>query len=87
MVLSTQSVIRQSNQGTNEVVTSTPGLLSNEEYVDFWADAVDGLVRVGMGHEIGSEILMQWQDPEHHEAMYVGLMTGWGSTGMVNLIS
>eukprot|EP01052_Picozoa_sp_SAG31_P021352 SAG31_NODE_1646_length_7649_cov_3.317616_9_plen_94_part_00 len=25
---------------------------------------------------------MAWQDPDHHEASYVGVMTGFGSTGV-----
>ena len=63
------------------MTVSTVGELSADAMVEFWADAVNGLVRLGRGHQIGSEIIMQWQDPEHHIATRVGLMTGWGSTG------
>jgi hypothetical protein len=81
----TQSVIRQSNQGSNEVIQATPDLLDGDAYLPFWADAVSGLVRVGSGSSIGNadSIIMQWQDPEHHEATNIGLMTGWGSDGYV----
>ena len=82
----TQSVIRESNQGENKVIESTVGLLSGDEDVDFWADAKNGRVRLGTGHDVGENLIMEWQDPEHHEAAFVGLMTGWGSTGVVTSI-
>eukprot|EP01051_Picozoa_sp_SAG22_P012321 SAG22_NODE_1270_length_4942_cov_72.777623_1_plen_466_part_10 len=76
-----RSAIRESKQGDNRVTAGTAGLLSDDEPRPFWASAVDGLVRVGQGHVIGQRVLMQWQDPDHHVAMHVGLMTGWGSHG------
>ena len=79
----TQSVIRQSNQGASEAVTSTPNLLSGDEDVLFWADALNGLVRLGTGNVVGQNTLLEWQDPDHHVATHVGIMTGWGSTGVV----
>ena len=70
----TQSVIRQSNQGANEVIQATPDLLDGDAYLPFWADAVGGLVRLGSGAAIGNadSIIMQWQDPAHHEATNIG---------------
>ena len=77
----TQSAIRQKSQGKNQVTKSTRGLLSRNKMVDFWADAVDGLVRLGKGKLVGQNVLMQWQDPNPHVASYVGVMTGWGASG------
>eukprot|EP01052_Picozoa_sp_SAG31_P028546 SAG31_NODE_2765_length_5123_cov_4.714541_2_plen_970_part_00 len=77
----TRSAIRESNQGANRVEIESVGLLSGDEHRAFWASAVDGLVQVGQGHLIGQRVLMQWQDPQHHVAMFVGLMTGFGSSG------
>jgi len=76
-----KSVIRQKNQGRNEVSISTRGLLDKRRFKDFWADAKGGLVRVGKGITVGQNIMMQWKDPNPHTATYVGFMTGWGATG------
>ena len=67
----------------NRVIEATPELLDGDAFLPFWADAVGGLVRVGSGSTIGNgdSIIMQWQDPDHHEATNIGLMTGWGSEG------
>eukprot|EP01051_Picozoa_sp_SAG22_P003441 SAG22_NODE_167_length_16764_cov_34.845245_5_plen_742_part_00 len=92
----TRSTIRQSNQGTNNNdagescqgtsgTVCTPDLLSATEARPFWADAVNGLVRVGTGTTVGSDLIMSWQDPDHHVASYVGFMTGWGATGTWNV--
>ena len=80
-----QSVIRECNQCPNQVTVATPGLLDGNSPTSFWADAVDGLVRLGTGSDVGENTLMQWQDPAHHEAVYVGVMTGWGSDGQWNV--
>jgi hypothetical protein len=79
----TQSVIRRSNQGDNEVVAATPDIVSAEEPREFWADVRQGVVRVGTTHEVGDEssIVMQWKDPNPFEATYVGFMSGWGAEG------
>jgi len=76
------SVIRESNQGTNQVSQSTPQIVSGSEDREFWASAKNGLVQLGRGHKIGEQVVMSWQDPNPHEAMYVGVMTGWGATGV-----
>lgn len=81
----TASVIRQSSQGANEVRRETSWLLSCHEPRAFWARAQHGLVQVGTGHVPDQNVLLQWQDPDPHEAMFVGLMTGWGSSGTWNV--
>ena len=65
------------------MVESTVGLLSGDRDVYLWADALDGLVRLGSGTEVGKDVIIEWQDPNPHDAIYVGLMTGWGSQGVV----
>jgi hypothetical protein len=77
----TQSVIRESNQGRNQVVVPTPGLVSGDEMRPFWATANNGLIRVGRGLTIGDDEFMRWQDPVPHAPAYVGIMDGWGSDG------
>ena len=73
-------MIRESSQGANQVVVNTNGLLSGDEDVDFWASAKNGVVRLGLGHSIGDEIIMEWTDPNPNTVTYIGLMRGWGST-------
>ena len=52
--------------------------------MQLWADALDGLVRLGRGDIVGENLIIEWQDPNPHVATRVGLMTGWGATGIVN---
>jgi hypothetical protein len=40
-----------------------------------WVTAYSGLVIVGSGNLIGNFELLRWQDPDHHELRYVGVMT------------
>ena len=85
----TMSTIRPCNQCSNSYQgedesngrRQTPGLLSGSEARTFWATANDGLVVVGAGGAVGQEEFMRWQDPDHHVANYIGVMTGWGATG------
>jgi len=76
------SVIRESNQGANQVAQATSQIVSGSEDRDFWASAENGLVQFGLGHKIGEQVVLAWQDPNPHEAMYVGVMTGWGADGV-----
>ena len=76
-----QSVIRQSNQGRNEVTKATPGIVSGSKARRFWADAKGGLVRLGRGSKVGARIIMQWKDKNPHVVSSIGVMTGWGATG------
>ena len=34
---------------------------------------------------MGDNELMRWQDPDHHEASYIGVMTGWGASGVASV--
>ena len=47
----------------------------------FWADAKGGLVRLGKGLTIGSDIVMEWQDSNPVDPKYVVFSTGYGSSG------
>ena len=77
-----QSVIRRGSQGSNKDLKATPNILKSNEDRPFWADAKDGLVRLGKGKVIGYDIVMKWQDNQPLDPSYVGFMTGWGSTGI-----
>jgi hypothetical protein len=77
-----QSVIRRGSQGSNKDLKATLNILKSNEDRPFWADAKDGLVRLGKGKVIGSDIVMKWQDNQPLDPSYVGFMTGFGSTGI-----
>merc|ERR1712117_993838 len=55
------------------------------EEKQFWTSASNGLVQFGHGSVIGEQTILSWQDPNPHEAVFVGVMTGWGSTGTWNV--
>ena len=60
----TKSVIRRRNQGPAMVEANTKGLLRVPgSYTQLWADAKDGLVRLGRGKVVGKEVILKWQDP------------------------
>ena len=78
----TQSVIRDTAQGTPKVVSKTTGYLNKNDYRQFWASAANGLVRIGTGNVVGLNEFMQWQDPDDIlDITYAGVATGWGSDG------
>eukprot|EP00947_MAST-08B_sp_MAST-8B-sp1_P002574 g2574.t1 len=77
----TRSVIRRSMGGSEQATASTVGILDPAEASDFWADALNGLVRFGTGSVVGSNVVLQWQDPAPLTMRVVGVMTGWGATG------
>ena len=56
-------------------------MLNSREDRPFWADAKNGLVRLGKGLTIGSDIVMEWQDSNPVDPKYVVFSTAWGSTG------
>ena len=68
----------------NEIRIDTPSLLSSSEPRQFWASVVAGNVRVGTGAVVGSNVFLQWQDPDPYSALpaNIGLMTCCGATGL-----
>ena len=73
-----QSVIRRGSQGSNKDLKATLNILKSNEDRSFWADAKDGLVRLGKGKVIGSDIVIKWQDNQPLNLSYVGFMTYFG---------
>ena len=63
------------------VTANTRGLLRAGMYTKLWADAKDGLVRLGRGNVVGKRVILKWQDPRPLDVESVGLMTGWGARG------
>lgn len=88
----TMSMITDSSQLGNGYtlaeggMVATPDILSDNENRSFWATSNLGLVVVGTGTVVGQNEIMHWQDPNYLlEPTYVGIMTGFGSTGDWNV--
>ena len=77
----TKTVIRRRNHGPTMVTANTRGLLCAGMYTKLWADAKDGLVRLGRGNVVGKRVILKWQDPQPLDVESMGLMTGWGACG------
>ena len=61
------------------------GFLDPKENKEFWTDFSNGLIRLGQGHVLGQNILLEWQDPNPIVPIVVRFMTGWGATGLWNV--
>jgi len=80
-----RSAIRRKNQGANKKELYRHGIVSSSEARAFWASADNGLIQLGHGIVVGQQVIFSWQDPIPLETKYVGIMTGWGSTGEWNV--
>ena len=80
------STIRSETQsprdGGSIPLQDTTGMITADDFRQFWASAVNGLVRVGAGNLVGSNVIMQWQDPDAFlHVRWAGVATGWGAEG------
>ncbi|XP_077981785.1 C3 and PZP-like alpha-2-macroglobulin domain-containing protein 8 [Glandiceps talaboti] len=75
----TKSVIRRAKHSELRVEASTPGILSPNEFREFWISYNNGVIRVGK--EGDQEAFMEWTDPDPLPVKYLGYSTGWGSDG------
>ncbi|XP_077866401.1 uncharacterized protein LOC144354127 [Saccoglossus kowalevskii] len=78
-----QSVIRRSKQGFNQVAVYTPGILSSSEFRGFWLTWQNGKIKVGKAGKVDS--FMHWTDPNPLVVSFIGYCTGWGSTGVFSV--
>ena len=76
-----QSAVRRRSQGPSMATACSQGLLRAGSYTQLWADAKDGLVRLGRGNIVGKDVILKWQDLQPLDVTSVGLMTGWGAHG------
>jgi len=67
------------NQDGELVKTSSSGILSEEEFREFWVTKDHDMVRVGKAGEY--EPFMEAELPEPVPATHFGYSTAWGSTG------
>ena len=54
--------------------------LKADEYRPFWISWEGGLIKVGSGKQPNG-VFLEWQDPDPIPVNYIGIRTGWGSTG------
>ncbi|XP_018583549.1 C3 and PZP-like alpha-2-macroglobulin domain-containing protein 8 [Scleropages formosus] len=78
----TRSWISLGKMGESVASTSTPSILSWDEFRSFWISWKGGMVQVGHGLQPSNEtVIMQWEGPLPGQVRHVGFSTGWGSVG------
>ncbi len=65
---------------------STPNILDNFMYKQFWISWADNIMKVGHGLSIGGDIIMQKAYPSTTDIKYLALWNGWGSGGRWKLL-
>ncbi|XP_015586318.1 uncharacterized protein LOC107263519 isoform X1 [Cephus cinctus] len=78
------SVIRYNRTQPDKVRVDTKGILNSNEYKKFSISWLDGHIVVKTGNQSGP-VLLDWHDPNPIGVSYIGVRTGWGSTGNWNL--
>ncbi|XP_048247452.1 C3 and PZP-like alpha-2-macroglobulin domain-containing protein 8 [Haliotis rufescens] len=76
----TNSVIREKKLGPI-LAHAIHAPLSGNKHLSFWISFSGGTISVGAGTVVGTRQFMSWTDPTPTQIRYVGVSTGWGSTG------
>lgn len=74
-----KSVIRKNRTKPDVAEIPTPGILNGGEFRGFWIRWNNGTIAIGRERE--AEPFLSWTDSEYVPIAYVGICTGWGSTG------
>ncbi len=77
----TRSLIREVKQGGAKCNASTPGILQAGMAQPFWVSWVDGNIRLGREHQVGNDVICEWQDPTPKSINYVSTSTSSQSDG------
>mmetsp|Transcript_20169 Transcript_20169/g.26169 ORF Transcript_20169/g.26169 Transcript_20169/m.26169 type:complete len:581 (-) Transcript_20169:804-2546(-) len=72
----TKSIIRRKAQGDECAVSMEPRLCSPNHFTPFWAMQLNGVVSIGIGENVGENIVVAWKDPHSIPCSYVSF-TGW----------
>lgn len=75
----TKSVIRSNLTKPEAYECETPNILNANEFRGFWVRYTDGVITAGNEGEAAA--FLSWRNPEPFDIKYVGVCTGWGSTG------
>lgn len=75
----TKSVIRYNRTKPEKAEVETPEILNGGEFRGFWLKWGGG--RVAAGKEGESAPFIEWNNPEPFQVNFVGVCTGWGSSG------
>ena len=58
----TECAVRHPPGGEVVFTTSTPGIVSGEEFRTFWVSFSDGLIEMGTGFDVGANRIITWVD-------------------------
>ncbi|XP_030755376.1 uncharacterized protein LOC115881830 [Sitophilus oryzae] len=75
----TKSIIRKNRTKPDVAEAPTPNILSGDEFRGFWIRWNNG--QIGVGREGDFSPFLSWTDSERVNIEYVGVCTGWGSSG------
>ncbi|RXM94927.1 C3 and PZP-like alpha-2-macroglobulin domain-containing protein 8 [Acipenser ruthenus] len=74
--------VSASKMGEPLASTGTEGILSWDEFRNFWVSWRNGVVQVGHGvHPSNESVITEWAGLKLPQVKYVGFSTGWGSVG------
>ena len=78
----TQSVIRDTPMGSFMAQADTTGILSCNMYIPIWLSWEGSHIEVGVGLEVGTNVILSWQNPSAHwQVQAVGVSTGFDYEG------
>lgn len=80
------TIIRNMTLDFPVMTVHTPGILDCTEMRKFWISWEGGLVRVGYGLRAGLQTIMEWQDTDPYAIHAYGISTGFGASGVWQLI-
>ncbi|MGH0168414.1 UNVERIFIED_CONTAM: hypothetical protein FKN15_054850 [Acipenser sinensis] len=74
--------VSASKMGEPLASAGTEGILSWDEFRNFWVSWRNGVVQVGHGaHPSNESVITEWAGLKLPQVKYVGFSTGWGSVG------
>ena len=74
--------IRNQSLISNVASARTPNILDCSKFKTLWVSWRGGFIEAGVGAIVGDNKVIDWQDPQPRGIHYVGISTGWGSTGL-----
>jgi hypothetical protein len=78
--VNTKSAIRIGT--VNMVEYFEDGIVSDTQFREFWISWTDGHIQCGKGGDIGSNLIMNWADPQFVGVSHLSVTSGYGSTAL-----
>ncbi len=79
-----KSCIRIASWSADETEYNMANQLDATVFTDIWISWNSGAIRVGWGHVINEQLMMQWSFTSSFKSAdikYMAMLTGWGATG------